>query len=320
MAAAPNSQPQTTTKPANASSAVQETHPTLEPLKYQVWVLKVSIHCEGCKRKVKKVLQGIDGVYITTIDLKQQKVTVAGNVDAETLIKKLNKAGRHAELWPEKANKKGKKSSKSKNNEKQSSDEEESSPKNIKVIKFPIANTMGEDQSKESESDDERPANSPSGNPIPAMDQKGIPVIAPTAEKSGPRRRKKKKKKKKGQANKVTIAASPAPGVPAGIGSPDHHHHHHCEVDHGTTLINLSPTNQQHLCSYPTSTYIVPSTHAVVSYSAADSTQNHASAHYFMSSPYTVAVSYPVSHSTKSIPLSSFEILSDENPNGCSIM
>ncbi|KAK1264962.1 hypothetical protein QJS04_geneDACA017029 [Acorus gramineus] len=31
-----------------------------EPLKYQTWVLKVPIHCEGCKRKVKKVLHSID--------------------------------------------------------------------------------------------------------------------------------------------------------------------------------------------------------------------------------------------------------------------
>lgn len=27
----------------------------------QKWVLRVSIHCEGCKRKVKKVLQSIEG-------------------------------------------------------------------------------------------------------------------------------------------------------------------------------------------------------------------------------------------------------------------
>ncbi|KAJ6848397.1 putative glycine-rich cell wall structural protein 1.0 [Iris pallida] len=74
---------------------------TPEPLKYQTWVLRVSIHCEGCSKKVKKVLQGIDGVYKTTIDSQQQKVTVTGNVEAETLIKKLVKTGKHAELWPE---------------------------------------------------------------------------------------------------------------------------------------------------------------------------------------------------------------------------
>ncbi|XP_020584825.1 heavy metal-associated isoprenylated plant protein 35-like [Phalaenopsis equestris] len=76
--------------------------PAAEPLKYQTLALKVSIHCEGCKKKVKKVLQGIEGVYKTTIDSQQQKVTVTGNVDADTLIKKLVKSGKHAELWPEK--------------------------------------------------------------------------------------------------------------------------------------------------------------------------------------------------------------------------
>ncbi|KAJ0960151.1 hypothetical protein J5N97_002070 [Dioscorea zingiberensis] len=75
-----------------------------EPLKYQTWVLKVFIHCEGCKRTVKKALQSIDGVYKTNVDLQHHKVTVIGNVLAETLIKKLLKTGKHAELWPEKNN------------------------------------------------------------------------------------------------------------------------------------------------------------------------------------------------------------------------
>ncbi|KAJ6830123.1 putative glycine-rich cell wall structural protein 1.0 [Iris pallida] len=77
------------------------TEETPEPLKYQTWVLRVSIHCEGCKKKVKKVLQGIDGVYKITTGSQQQKVMVTGNVAAETLIKKLGKTGKHAELWPE---------------------------------------------------------------------------------------------------------------------------------------------------------------------------------------------------------------------------
>ncbi|EOA20932.1 hypothetical protein CARUB_v10001264mg [Capsella rubella] len=71
-----------------------------EPLRYNTWVLRVSIHCEGCKRKIKKILSKIDGVYTTNIDVKQQKVTVIGNVEPEFLIKKIMKAGRHAELWP----------------------------------------------------------------------------------------------------------------------------------------------------------------------------------------------------------------------------
>ncbi|KAK8965981.1 hypothetical protein KSP40_PGU009860 [Platanthera guangdongensis] len=73
-----------------------------ETLKYQTSILRVSIHCQGCKNKVKKLLQGMDGVYMTTIDSQQKKVTVIGNVHADDLIKKLLKAGKHAELWQEK--------------------------------------------------------------------------------------------------------------------------------------------------------------------------------------------------------------------------
>ncbi|KAK3037585.1 hypothetical protein RJ639_030768 [Escallonia herrerae] len=68
-------------------------------LKIQTWVLRVNIHCDGCKQKVKKLLQRIEGVYQVGIDAEQQKVTVSGSVDAATLIKKLVRAGKHAELW-----------------------------------------------------------------------------------------------------------------------------------------------------------------------------------------------------------------------------
>lgn len=98
-------------------AAKQADQETPGALKFQTWILKVSIHCEGCKKKVKGVLQGIDGVYMTAIDSHQHKVTVTGNVHGETLIKKLEKSGKRAELWPEKVEKE-KKSGKAKNNEK----------------------------------------------------------------------------------------------------------------------------------------------------------------------------------------------------------
>lgn len=46
----------------------------------------------------------ISGVYQVKIDSEQQKVSVLGNVDYATLLKKLDKAGKHAELWPQKSN------------------------------------------------------------------------------------------------------------------------------------------------------------------------------------------------------------------------
>nr|GMD16722.1 heavy metal-associated isoprenylated plant protein 37 [Ipomoea batatas] len=39
------------------------------------------------------------GAYLVSIDDEQQKVSVAGSVEAPTLIKKLVRAGKHAELW-----------------------------------------------------------------------------------------------------------------------------------------------------------------------------------------------------------------------------
>ncbi|KAL0459643.1 UNVERIFIED_CONTAM: Heavy metal-associated isoprenylated plant protein 36 [Sesamum latifolium] len=72
-----------------------------EPLQYKTWALRVSIHCGGCKKKVKKVLQSIEGVYKIEIDSKQHKVIVTANLEAETLIKKLLRSGKQAELWTE---------------------------------------------------------------------------------------------------------------------------------------------------------------------------------------------------------------------------
>ncbi|KAG5535368.1 hypothetical protein RHGRI_023209 [Rhododendron griersonianum] len=66
----------------------------------EVQVLKVNVNCGGCKRKVKKLLRRIEGVYKVEIDTEQDKVTVTGTVDSDTLIKKLEKSGKHAEIWP----------------------------------------------------------------------------------------------------------------------------------------------------------------------------------------------------------------------------
>lgn len=73
-------------------------------LKIQTCFLRVNIHCDGCKQKVKKLLQRIEGVFQVCIDAEQQKVTVSGSVDSATLIKKLVRAGKHAELWSNKTN------------------------------------------------------------------------------------------------------------------------------------------------------------------------------------------------------------------------
>lgn len=71
-----------------------------EPLQYTTTVLRVSIHCEGCKKKVKKVLQNIEGVYKVAIDAAQHKVTVTSSVGADVLVRRLHKSGKHATVWP----------------------------------------------------------------------------------------------------------------------------------------------------------------------------------------------------------------------------
>nr|ACN30705.1 unknown [Zea mays] len=65
----------------------------------QTLELKVNIHCDGCLKKVKKVLHKIDGVYQSTVNAAEGKVTVSGLMDPDTVIRKLHKAGKPAQLW-----------------------------------------------------------------------------------------------------------------------------------------------------------------------------------------------------------------------------
>ncbi|CAI9764279.1 unnamed protein product [Fraxinus pennsylvanica] len=90
----------------------------LRDIKNKTWILKTSIHCEGCKRKVKKILNQVQGVENVEVDIKQQKVIVTGNVEGDSLINKLTKSGKKAELC-EKTEKKEKNSGQGRNKEKQ---------------------------------------------------------------------------------------------------------------------------------------------------------------------------------------------------------
>ncbi|XP_050384181.1 heavy metal-associated isoprenylated plant protein 36-like [Argentina anserina] len=70
-----------------------------ETLRYKTWILKLSIHCPACGKKVTKILKKIDGVYITEVDFAQQRVTVIGDVEPEIMIKALSKkTSKHVEL------------------------------------------------------------------------------------------------------------------------------------------------------------------------------------------------------------------------------
>jgi len=52
------------------------------------------------------------GVYTTSIDPKQQQVTVTGSIDSDILLKKLSKTGKHAEICSNKSSEKVEKNEK----------------------------------------------------------------------------------------------------------------------------------------------------------------------------------------------------------------
>lgn len=66
-------------------------------------ILQVDMHCEGCKAKVRKALKEFKGVEGLDLDLKDQKVTIKGKLDArkvyETVKKKSGK--RTVLLYPD---------------------------------------------------------------------------------------------------------------------------------------------------------------------------------------------------------------------------
>ncbi|CAI9765862.1 unnamed protein product [Fraxinus pennsylvanica] len=307
----------------------------LPVLQYQTWVLKVSIHCQGCKRKVKKVLQAIEGVYTINIDAKQRKVIVTGNIDAQTLIKKLVRNGKHAELWPEKPAGKKKKSGKSdKENEPKSSEnsdeeEEENPVQNNPEVKIsnssprvnggnggPTVKFIGVDTVLESKS----PGNVVGGDNFSAVEQKSHPSGgAGGGGGGGGGGKKKKKKKKKGHkgnnSNNAGSGAPPPNRAPSGIG---------LEIPStGPTQVvdqtNLS-SSLQNVMHYPPSNG--PQQAYVMSYNTTHPTASASTPSYYMpaSSPYMHAHAQSEVYQAMSTPLDSFEILSDENPNGCYIM
>lgn len=66
----------------------------------QTVILKVRMDCEGCERIVRKALSKLKGVKSVNVDLKQQKVTVTGFIDAKKALKAVQAKGKKAEPWP----------------------------------------------------------------------------------------------------------------------------------------------------------------------------------------------------------------------------
>ncbi|KAJ0988380.1 hypothetical protein J5N97_006736 [Dioscorea zingiberensis] len=65
---------------------------------FQVVVMKVSIHCQGCAGKVKKHISKMEGVTSFSIDLESKRVTVMGHVSPDGVLESISKV-KKAEFW-----------------------------------------------------------------------------------------------------------------------------------------------------------------------------------------------------------------------------
>ncbi|PKI63692.1 copper transport protein ATX1-like [Punica granatum] len=65
----------------------------------QTVVLKVGMSCEGCAGAVRRVLGKMEGVESFDIDMKEQKVTVKGNVQPDAVLQTVSKTGKKTALW-----------------------------------------------------------------------------------------------------------------------------------------------------------------------------------------------------------------------------
>ncbi|CDP21618.1 unnamed protein product [Coffea canephora] len=57
--------------------------------------------CQGCVGAVNRVLSKMEGVESFDIDLKEQKVTVKGNVQPEAVLQTVSKTGKKTSFWEE---------------------------------------------------------------------------------------------------------------------------------------------------------------------------------------------------------------------------
>ncbi|XP_016707777.2 copper transport protein ATX1 [Gossypium hirsutum] len=65
----------------------------------QTVVLKVGMSCEGCVGAVKRVLGKMEGVESYEVDLKEQKVTVKGQVQPDAVLQTVSKTGKKTTFW-----------------------------------------------------------------------------------------------------------------------------------------------------------------------------------------------------------------------------
>ncbi|KAL7091974.1 hypothetical protein ACP275_12G137600 [Erythranthe tilingii] len=76
--------------------------PPPDPLQEEivVVVLRVSLHCRGCEKKMRKHLSRMEGVTSFEIDFAAKKVTVTGNVTPASVLSSISRVKSNAQLWP----------------------------------------------------------------------------------------------------------------------------------------------------------------------------------------------------------------------------
>lgn len=250
------------------------------------------------------------GVFTTTVDPQQQKVTVTGSVGVETLIRKLEKAGKHAEIWPENlAAGKGNNSNKDKQQQQQKKKKkkneqgEESEGKNNQstttnaVATNTTANTSKKKMNEKSCGERGNGESKSSGG--------GENESAESENKSGESEGVGKKKKKKGMEKSESNGSSACNGGAEHSGS--------------SGQVNLSPTRQQ-FNLYP-ETYCYPPLVYLATHNRLCPMGTMGGPSYYVSPlPYMCAGIDHDPYRLQSTPLVPFEIFSDENANGCCIM
>ncbi|ONK73993.1 uncharacterized protein A4U43_C03F1690 [Asparagus officinalis] len=82
---------------ATASVAAPPVASTRDQL-FQVVVMRVSIHCQGCAGKLRKHISKMEGVTSFSIDLESKRVTVMGHVSPAGVLQSISKI-KKAEFW-----------------------------------------------------------------------------------------------------------------------------------------------------------------------------------------------------------------------------
>ncbi|XP_021903253.1 heavy metal-associated isoprenylated plant protein 35 [Carica papaya] len=67
-------------------------------LKPKMVVLRVSMHCHGCARKVEKHVSRLEGVTSYTVDLESNRVVVIGDILPFEVLESVSKV-KNARLW-----------------------------------------------------------------------------------------------------------------------------------------------------------------------------------------------------------------------------